>query len=78
MLWLADELRGYAYSQAIPAPRRLTIEEINARLDEAEANFSAGKGIDDEDVWRELEEEFADEDARHATSYVEEEQLVAV
>lgn len=30
-----------------------TIEEINARLDEAEREFEAGGGIDNEDVFRE-------------------------
>ncbi len=62
--------------------KRYTKEEINAMLDKAEANFATGNVIDDEDVWRELEEEFAKEDAetdaRRTGSYVEEEQLVAV
>ena len=43
--------------------RRYTMDDINAMLDEAEANIAAGNVIDDEDVWRELEEEFAREDA---------------
>jgi hypothetical protein len=50
-------------------------------LDEAEANIAAGKVIDDEEVWRELEEEFAREDAEEDTRrvyFVEESQLEAV
>ena len=61
--------------------KRYTIDDINAMLDEAEANFAAGKGIPDEDVWRELEEEFAREDAEEdalRAAYVEEPQLEAV
>ena len=62
--------------------RPFTMEELNARIDQAEAEIAAGLGIDDEDVWRELEEEFAredaEEDARQATSYVEEEQMATV
>ena len=33
--------------------------EIDAMLDEAEAEISAGKGIPDEEVWKKYEEEFA-------------------
>lgn len=36
-----------------------TMEEIHAMLDEAEANFAAGRGIPDEEVWREFDEELA-------------------
>lgn len=43
--------------------RPLTMEEIDAMLDEAEANFAAGLGIPGEVVFRELEEEYAKEDA---------------
>ena len=38
--------------------RPFTMEELNARIDQAEAEIAAGKVIDDEDVWHELEEEF--------------------
>ena len=62
--------------------RPFTMEELNARIDQAEAEIAAGLGIDDEDVWRELEEEFAredaEEDAWQLSSYVEEEQLATV
>ena len=62
--------------------RPFTMEELNARIDQAEAEIAAGLAIDDEDVWRELDEEFAredaEEDARRDTSYVEEEQMAMV
>lgn len=38
-----------------------TMEEINAMLDEAEANFAAGLGIPDEEAWDEWEEVFSHE-----------------
>lgn len=52
MRWVADHLVEHADFVEAPAPRRLTMEEINAMLDEAEANFAAGRGIPDEEVWR--------------------------
>jgi len=62
--------------------RPFTQEELDARLDAAEANIAAGNVIDSEDVWRELEEEFACEDAeenaRKITSNIETEQLATV
>ena len=39
--------------------RPFTMEELNARIDEAEANFEAGRGIPDEEAWDDLEEELA-------------------
>lgn len=43
-------LEGYTY-------KRYTKAELNAMLDEAEANFEAGLGIPDEEAWDDLEEE---------------------
>ena len=41
-----------------PAPmKRYTMDDINAMLDEAEADFAAGKGIPHEEVMREWDEE---------------------
>ena len=36
-----------------------TMEEINAMLDQAEADFAEGKGIPDEEAWDELDRELA-------------------
>ena len=44
---------------ASPPGRRYTMEEINATLDVAEADFAAGKGIPDEEAWRKWDEELA-------------------
>jgi hypothetical protein len=45
-------LEGYPY-------KRYTKAELNAMLDEAEANFEAGLGIPHEEVMREMDEEIA-------------------
>jgi len=37
------------------------MEELNAMLDEAEAEIAAGRTISDEDVWRKIEKEFEEE-----------------
>ena len=42
--------------------RPYTMEEINAMIDRAEADIAAGRGIPDEEVWREFEEELAREE----------------
>ena len=44
---------------APPPMKRFTMDEINAMLDEAEADFAAGKGIPDEESWDDLDEELA-------------------
>ena len=51
---------------AMPSPwPRLTMEEINARLDEAEAAFDAGLGIPDEEAWDyDAEEDFKYEEPK--------------
>ena len=49
---MEEMLEGYPY-------KRYTKAELNAMLDEAEANFAAGRGIPDEEAWDDLEEELA-------------------
>ena len=75
-LTMEEMLEGYPYGQ------RYTKAELNAMLDEAEANIASGRVIDDEDLWKEDEEEFAredaEEDARYAASYIEELQREAI
>jgi len=51
-LSMEQMLEGYPY-------KRYTKAELNAMLDEAEANFEAGRGIPDEEAWDDLEEELA-------------------
>jgi hypothetical protein len=49
-LTMEEMLEGYPY-------KRYTKAELNAMLDEAEANFAAGLGIPHEEVMREMDEE---------------------
>ena len=76
MLWLSVQLADYAKKKEAAPLKRYTKAELNALLDEAEANIAAGNTIPGEEVWRELEDEFAredaEEDARHAASYIDE------
>lgn len=58
MQWLGERLIEHARSEGEKL-KPYTMEEINAMLDEAEANFAAGKGIPDEEAWDEWEEDFA-------------------
>ena len=67
---LAESVKpAYARPNAEPAPtpppmRRYTMDEINAMLDEAEADIAAGRTIPHEVVMREMEEEFALEEQK--------------
>ena len=56
MRWVADHLIEHAQRSSEPL-KRLTMEEVNAMLDEAEADIAAGRTIPDEEVWREYETE---------------------
>ncbi|MBR3521842.1 MAG: hypothetical protein IKN75_04865 [Prevotella sp.] len=47
-----------AKEEIVPLPR-YTLKEMNAQLDDAEANFASGKGIPDEEAWDDLDEELA-------------------
>ena len=59
MIWLGAQLTEYGHQQEEPPLKRYTMEEINAMLDAAEAEIAAGKGIPDEEVWGDLDEELA-------------------
>ena len=51
MLWLSTQLADYAKKKEEEySLRPFTMEELNARIDQAEANFEAGLGIPDEEV----------------------------
>ena len=61
LMWLIHELAPYA---AMPEGtlEPYTMEEINARIDEAERQSAAGEYFDHEDVMRELFADFEDEE----------------
>jgi hypothetical protein len=56
LMWLIHELAPYA---AMPEGtlEPYTMEEINARIDEAERQSAAGEYYDSEDIFRMLDEE---------------------
>lgn len=58
MCWVADHLIEHAQRSSEPL-KRLTMEEVNAMLDEAEADIAAGRTIPDEEVMRRWDEEIA-------------------
>ena len=57
MQWVGEHLIEYAKQEREEQLRPYTMEEIDAMLDEAEANFEAGLGIPHEEVMREMDEE---------------------
>jgi hypothetical protein len=57
MRWVGRHLIEHADKEETLKP--YTMEEINAMLDEAEANFAAGKGIPHEEVMRRSREKLA-------------------
>ena len=59
MVWLGTQLTEYGHRQEEIPLKRYTMEEINAMLDVAEADFEAGRFIDDDDAWDDLYEELA-------------------
>ena len=59
MLWLAEQLTAYAKQEEL---KPYTMEELNARIDEAERQIAAGLSQDSDEMFRELEEEFAQEE----------------
>lgn len=67
MQWVGEHLIEYAKQEQDEQLRPYTMEELNARIDQAEAEIAAGKVFDADDVWRELEEEFSREDAEEDT-----------
>ena len=60
MRWVGEHLIERATKEE-HTPKPYTMEEINSMLDLAEADFAAGRFIDDDDVWEELDAELARE-----------------
>lgn len=62
LIWLGTQLADYGYKHEESSLKPYTMEEINARIDQAERESAAGHGQDSEEMFRELEEEFAREE----------------
>ena len=65
MLWLSERLTDYAKKNEEEQLKPYTMEEIRARMEIAESESAAGLGIDSEEMIRELEAEFAEEDMKN-------------
>ena len=62
MKWLATQLTEYTRKEE-HTPEPYTMEELHARIAQSERDIVEGRVYDFDDVMRELEEEFAREDA---------------
>ena len=62
LIWLGTQLTEHGRLQEEHHIKPYTMEEINARIDQAERESAAGLGQDSEEMFRELEEEFAREE----------------
>ena len=58
MIWLVEEMKNHMLAPEEKL-KPYTMEELNARIDQAERESAAGLGQDSEEMFRELEEEFA-------------------
>ena len=63
MMWLVEEMKDYMRSSG-ERLKPYTIEELHARIAQSERDIAEGRVYDFDDVMREMEEEFACEDAR--------------
>ena len=69
MLWLSTELADYAKKKEEKYPlKRYTMEEINAMIDQSEADIAAGRVYDFDEAMDELEKEFSEEDRKLAVA----------
>ena len=57
MKWVGEHLIEYAKKEEDEHLRPFTMEELNARIDQAEAEIAAGLGTPHEEVMREMDEE---------------------
>mgnify|MGYP006873017684 CR=1 FL=1 len=59
MRWLGERLINQAESEDVHTLEPYTMDEINAMINQAENEIAAGNCIDDDVVWHEFDEEFA-------------------
>ena len=57
MQWVGEHLIEYAKKEQSEQLRPYTMQELNARIDQAEAEIAAGLGTPHEEVMREMDEE---------------------
>ena len=64
--WVAEHLIEHAEAEEGETLKPYTIEELHQMVAESEREIAAGLCQDSEDVFRELEEEFAKEELQYA------------
>ncbi|MBR5395389.1 MAG: hypothetical protein IK144_09980 [Bacteroidaceae bacterium] len=69
MMWLMEEMKSHLRGSE-DRLKPYTKEELHARIAQSELDIAEGRVYDFDDVMRELEEEFADEDARELAKAV--------
>lgn len=65
MLWLSERLTEYAKEKQENDLKPYTIEEIRSIIEQSRRDSAAGLGIDSDEMFRELEEEFAELESKH-------------
>ena len=69
MMWLVEEMKGHIRGSE-ERLKPYTVEELHARIAQSERDIAEGRVYDFDDVMRELEEEFAREDAQEMAEAV--------
>ena len=69
MMWLVEEMKDHLRSSE-ERLKPYTVEELHARIAQSERDIAEGRVYDFDDVMRELEEEFAREDAQEMAEAV--------
>lgn len=65
MIWLSEKLNEYAKKKQDQDLKPYTIEEIRSMIEQSRRDSAAGLGIDSDEMFRELEEEFAKLESKH-------------
>lgn len=65
MIWLSERLTEYAKEKQEQDLKPYTIEEIRSMIEQSRRDSAAGQGIDSDEMFRELEEEFAKLEKEH-------------
>lgn len=69
MMWLVEEMKDHLRSSE-ERLKPYTVEELHARIAQSERDIAEGRVYDFDDAMRELEEEFAREDAQEMAEAV--------
>ena len=65
MIWLSEKLIEYAKEKQDQDLRPYTIEEIRSMIEQSRRDSAAGLGVDSDEMFRELEEEFSKLEEKH-------------